>query len=168
MAYGDIDPGQQCCRQCQSCRITQNISGSQLTFSVSPGNIQGNYVQLWQVWLLSDGSSYLSCSRVIINCVLWLSQKVLMKPLQWRHNEHYGVSHHQRLDCLLNRLFMRRSKKTSNLRVTGLCEGNSPVTGGFSAQRASNAENVTIWWPSSGTFPYMRSVVTLWITSPRG
>ena len=40
----------------------------------------------------------------------------------------------------------RRSKKTSKLRVTGLCEGNSPVTDGFPAQRASNAENVSIWW----------------------
>ena len=30
----------------------------------------------------------------------------------------------------------RRSKKTSKLRVTGLCEGNSPVTGEFPAQRA--------------------------------
>ena len=49
-------------------------------------------------------------------------------------------------DCLLNRLFGRRSKKTSKLRVTGLCEGNSLVTGEFHAQRASNAENVFIWW----------------------
>ena len=40
----------------------------------------------------------------------------------------------------------RKSKKTSKLRVTGLCEGNSPVTGEFSAQRASNVENVSIWW----------------------
>ena len=40
----------------------------------------------------------------------------------------------------------RRSKKTSKLRVTGLCSGNSPVTGDFPAQRASNAENVSIWW----------------------
>ena len=39
-----------------------------------------------------------------------------------------------------------RSKKTSKLRVTGLCAGNSPVTGEFPAQRASNAENVSIWW----------------------
>ena len=31
-------------------------------------------------------------------------------------------------------------------RVTGLCEGNSPVTGEFPAQRASNAENISIWW----------------------
>ena len=48
--------------------------------------------------------------------------------LQWRHNERNGVSNHRRFDCLLNRLFRRRSKKTSKLRVTGLCEGNSPVT----------------------------------------
>ena len=39
-----------------------------------------------------------------------------------------------------------RSKKTSKLRVTGLCEGNSPVTGEFPAQRASYADNVSIWW----------------------
>ena len=48
--------------------------------------------------------------------------------------------------CLLNRLFMRISKKTSKLRVTGVCEGNSPMTEDFPAQMASNAENVTIWW----------------------
>ena len=40
----------------------------------------------------------------------------------------------------------RRSKETSKLRVTGLCEGNSPVTGEFPAQMASNAVNVSIWW----------------------
>ena len=37
-------------------------------------------------------------------------------------------------------------KKTSKPRVTGLCEGNSPVTGEFPSQRASNAETVPIWW----------------------
>ena len=47
---------------------------------------------------------------------------------------------------LLNRLFRRRSKKTSKLRVTGLCAGNSPGTGEFPAQMASYAENVSIWW----------------------
>ena len=67
-------------------------------------------------------------------------------PLQWRHNEHDGVSNHQPYDCLLNHLFRRRSKKTSNLRATGLCEGNSPLTGEFPSQRASNTENVSIWW----------------------
>ena len=37
-------------------------------------------------------------------------------------------------------------RKTSKLRVTGLCEGNSPVTGEFPAQKASNAQNDSIWW----------------------
>ena len=40
----------------------------------------------------------------------------------------------------------RRSKKTSKFSVTGLCVGNSPVTDEFPTQRASNAENVSIWW----------------------
>ena len=76
--------------------------------------------------------------------------KVLPKSLQWRHNDHDGVSNHQPHDCLLNRLFRRRSKKTSKLRVTGLCAGNSPVTGEFPAQRASNTENLSIWWCHHG------------------
>ena len=66
--------------------------------------------------------------------------------LRWRHNDHDGVSNYQPHDCLLNRLFRRRSKKTSKLRVTGLCAGNSPETGEIPAQRASNAENIPIWW----------------------
>ena len=67
-------------------------------------------------------------------------------PLPWRHNERDGVSNHQPHDCLLNHLFRRRSKKTSKLRVTGLYEGNSPVTGEFPAQSASNVEYVSVWW----------------------
>ena len=62
--------------------------------------------------------------------------------LQWRHNEHDGVSNHQRLYNLLNCWFKHRSKKTSTLRVTGLCAGNSPVT----RTKASSAENIIIWW----------------------
>ena len=41
-------------------------------------------------------------------------------------------------------------KKPSKLRVTGLCAGNSQVTGEFPAQRASNEENVSIWWRYHG------------------
>ena len=66
--------------------------------------------------------------------------------LHWRHNEPDGVSNHQPRDCLLNCLFRCRSKKTSKFRVTDLCAENSPGTGEFSAQKASNAENVSIWW----------------------
>ena len=102
-----------------------------------------------------------------------------------------GVSNRQPHHCLLNRLFRRRSKKISKLRVTGVCAGihrgpvnsphkwrlkspasplftqpfiqtqikenikaprhwrlcgDSPGTGEFPAQMASNAENVSIWW----------------------
>ena len=66
--------------------------------------------------------------------------------LLWRHNGRDSVSNHQPRECLLNHLSRCRSKKTSKLRVTGLCAGNSPETGEFPAQRASNAENVSIWW----------------------
>ena len=66
--------------------------------------------------------------------------------LEWRHNGRDSVSNHQPHDCLLNRLSRCRSKKTSKPRVTGLCVGNSPGTGEFPTQRASNAENVLIWW----------------------
>ena len=66
--------------------------------------------------------------------------------LQWRHNQHDGVSNHQPPDCLLNPLFRRKSKKTPKLRVTGLCVRNSPGTVEFPAQMTSNAEKVSIWW----------------------
>ena len=45
---------------------------------------------------------------------------VTLQLVRWRLNR-------LRLDCLFNHLF--RSKKASKLRVTGLCEGNSPMTG---------------------------------------
>ena len=78
---------------------------------------------------------------VLTSSVSWVSS-----TLHWRHNGHNSVSNDQPYDCLLNRVFRRRSKKTSKLRVTGLCEGNSPGTGEFPEQMASNAENVSIWW----------------------
>ena len=62
------------------------------------------------------------------------------KSLLWRHNERDFVSNHRRLDCLFNRWFRRRWKKTSKPWVTSHCEKNLPVTGWFPSQRASNAE----------------------------
>ena len=72
--------------------------------------------------------------------MLWakLLHRYFIHSLQWRHNARDGVSNYQPHDCLLNRLLRRKSKKISKLRVTGLCE--------FPAQRASNGENVSIWW----------------------
>ena len=89
---------------------------------------------------------------------VWCIQCVI--SLQRRHNEHDGASYHRRIDCLLNRLF--------NLRVTGLCEGNSPLTVKFPAQKANNGVNVSIWWRhhviSRDRWPYSTGIVstTLW------
>ena len=74
------------------------------------------------------------------------ADQILHITLQWRHYGRNSVSNHQPHDCLLKRLFRRRSKKTSKLRVTGLCVGNSPGTGEFPTQMASNTANVSIWW----------------------
>ena len=66
--------------------------------------------------------------------------------LLWRHSGCDGVSDHQPHECLLKRSSRHRSKKPSKLRVSGLYVGNSPGTGEFPAQMASNAENVSFWW----------------------
>ena len=70
--------------------------------------------QKWSFTILFV-SSFHSTHKVAINITL-----------RWRHNGSDSVSNHQPHDCLLNCLFRRRSKKTSKLRVTGLCVGNSP------------------------------------------
>ena len=96
-------------------------------------------------FVVIDGTG--GCHKDIVFSVV-VSTKTSLMPfwtlciisLQWRHNERDGVSNHRRLYCLLNRLFRRRSKRTSKLRNTGLCAGNCQVTGEFPAQRASNAE----------------------------
>ena len=105
-------------------------------------------------------ASALSCLTIFLQEPLGGHWCMMLHALQWRHNEHDGVPNSQRLDCLLSRLFRRRSKKTSKLRVTGLCEGNSPVTCEFPAQRASNAKNVAIWWRHHGCSRIMTSFVT--------
>ena len=53
------------------------------------------------------------------------------------------------IDCLLNH-FVQAQIKENKLRVTSLCEGNSPVTDEFPSQKASNAENVHVWWCGCG------------------
>ena len=102
----------------------------------------------------------------------WLTPIFFGQSLRWRHNDHAGVSNHQPHGCLLNRLFRRKSKKISKLRVTGLCAGNSPGTGEFPAQMASYAENVSIWWRHHGNIlagfwfivlPLLKLLSFLWL-----
>ena len=109
-------------------------------------------------WLIVIGQSLvtismLSFTEVIltglctaVHCQPKTQNSKPKKSLKRCHNEHDRVSNHQRLDWLLSLLCSRRSRKTSKLRVTGLCEGNPPVTGGFPYQRASDAGSGSIWW----------------------
>ena len=109
--------------------------GSVMVFTMSLSPLRKNHsTYVTSVWIvcLQNSTSYPS--------VDWLCS------LQWRHNGLDGVSNHQPHLCLLSRYFGRRSKKSSKLRVTGLCAGDSPGTGEFPAQMASNAENVSIRW----------------------
>ena len=98
---------------------------------------------LWGVLKVTPRGKFQCKDRLFLSNDFHDKDKIVLRPsylnnaLQWRHN---GVSNNQHHDCLLNHLLRRRSKKTSKLHVTGLCEGNSQVTGEFPTQRASNAE----------------------------
>ena len=102
--------------------------------SSNPGVI--TCLGLWSTWYM------ISATRASepISFVWWLplhnrAYWSLCYSLRWRHDGPDGVSNHQPPDCLRNRLFRRRSKKTSKLRVTSLSARKSPVTGEFPAQR---------------------------------
>ena len=86
--------------------------------------------------------------------------------LHWHWLGQDSVSNHQLHDCLLNHLFRRRLKNISKLRVTGLCVGNSPETGEFPAQMASNAENISIWWRHHVLKPRKQMFLDLGISLP--
>ena len=75
-----------------------------------------------------------SGDKVGINAVLAIRWRV--EASQWRHNEPRGVSNHRHLDCMLS-LYGRTLKKNSELHVTGLCERNPPITGGFPSKRTN-------------------------------
>ena len=67
-----------------------------------------------------------SLLRTLKSQLGWITASIITYALHWCHNGRISVSNHQPHDCLLSRLFRRRSKKKSKLRVTGLCARNSP------------------------------------------
>ena len=72
-----------------------------------------------QYGMMDDIHNFMSVHNVIYKTNDSISS------LRWRHNECDGVSNHLPHDCLFNRLFRRRSKKTS---VTGEFPAQRPVT----------------------------------------
>ena len=74
---------------------------------------------VWEIWAFIHCYAWQHHHWFVLNCLFCC----LTMALQWCHNEHDGVSNHWRLDCLLNCLFRHRSKKTSNLHITGFVRG---------------------------------------------
>ena len=76
---------------------------------------------------------------------MWGDESEAVAPIIWLYQTVDAQKEEVFFPDLLITL-QRHAKKTSKLCITGLCEENSPVTSEFPAQRASNMENVSIWW----------------------
>ena len=70
--------------------------------------------------------------------------------LRWRHNERDGVLIHQTHRVFTQAFIRAQIKENIKAQRHWLCEENSPVTSEFPTQRASNAENASIWWRHQG------------------
>ena len=66
--------------------------------------------------------------------------------LQWRNNELDGVSNYQRLDCCLLNHSLVEVQINENIKAPLHWTFWGEFTSEFPTQRASNAENVSIWW----------------------
>ena len=102
-------------------------------------------------WLTEErtGIILIDLHMMVIN--LW--GQSIGHSLQWRHDECDDVSNHQPHDCLLQPFnhapIERKQPSSASLAFVTRhwpCEENSPVAGKFPSPRASNGENVSIWW----------------------
>ena len=114
----------------------------------------------WAPWYQNNGR--LRCKPKLLPENQNTPQALEHKGDGWANNWDASDLSHWRLNCLLNHLFKCWSKKTSNLRITGLCEGNPQVTGGFPSKMAGNAENIFVWWSHHSC--RIASVTITWIS----
>ena len=115
-----------------------------MNYSVNISSSWSNTIEYYDIYLTSDTGFSVGPNQDETtkqgSCSYPIPLSHNSSELHWRHNECDGVSNHRRLNYLLKRLFRCRSNKTSKLHVSALCEGNSPVTGEFRAQRVSSSE----------------------------
>ena len=78
--------------------------------------------------------------------ISWIYVINLIISLQWGHNERDGVPYHQRLGCLLNRLFRLYKKKNINAPCPWPLWRESTGDRWIPLTKASYAENLSIWW----------------------
>ena len=123
-------------RECY--RIVRGVWWTAIKYS---RNTWYSRVYIWHILCINFASRYKKCVKNI--------------TLQWRHTERDGDSNHH---CLLNRLFRRRSKKTSKLRVTGLWPLKWPVT-----RKMFPLDDVIMPKPSAELTPLLLDdAITLW------
>ena len=117
-----------------------NSTNSSTACSGSTSLPLGEGIHPWPMYYHRKG---LLVMRKVFTChdVIILKPQHPISSLQWRHDEHDSVSNHKPHACLLNRLFKAQIKE--NIKAP---RHWWPVTSEFPAQRASNAENISIWW----------------------
>ena len=91
----------------------------------------------WDKWVFVFPEEIILATCPVLVIMNDRNNIIYQDNITWCHNGHGGIWNHQPHNCLLKRLFGHRSKKASKLRFTGLCVGNSPVTGEFPTQMAS-------------------------------
>ena len=112
------------------------------------------------IWCQQDRSRATTISHTLIPC----TQIGLCMPCANQYHYNNVIMNAIACQITASRFFTQAliqahiKEKKSKLRVTGPCEGNSPVTGEFPAQGASNAENVSIWWLNHASVEINRSI----------
>ena len=116
--------------------------------------------QLWNLPIKAN-PRYVSChvSAAFILYFTWIKSNIVLISNRESYGHiiiiprHYNdvimsaiASQITSVSIVCSTVCSRADQRTSKLSVSGLCKGNPPVTGGFPSQRASNAENVLIWW----------------------
>ena len=101
-----------------------------------------NYIWVISNFIAYNGATYIRRLTVLLSR---LSHRILFYVTLYIKVMSYSISDHWQLNCLFN-MFRLTTKKTAQLHITGPCEGNPPVTGGFPLQSASNTTNISMSW----------------------
>ena len=99
------------------------------------------HVYIWQVAPVTYQCDSKNLTGTVAKCCLRRNQRTSTLTPWWAR---------LRLKSPACRLFTApfahaQIKENIKLRVTGICEGNSPVNDELHTQRASNEENISIW-----------------------
>ena len=132
------------------CRHIASLSHSELKY-IAQTHYDYTCTPEGQKWFWNDSDSVVHQrhSVGVIFVKRWPEVKYICITLPLKCYHYNGII--MGIKSPASRLFTQafiqvQIKENIKLCITGLCVGNSPVTGEFLGQRASNAKNVSIWW----------------------